>query len=174
MQLHFFLNFLISLPSTLENIKFTAFSEVPNLMNIYYNGTGEQWRNVDTDHRVYDSTVTCADGTVFPSQKKANTLRVTGKTAKLKYRKLKRKARTVSRSKILKISQPQGSLSYRIVSVSKSKYRKYFKINASTGKVTVKKKLKKGKYKIKCAVTASGNNSYWIATKTVTFKIKVK
>ena len=40
------------------------------------------------------------------------------------------------------------------------------------GKVTVKKGLKKGTYKVK--VKAAGNKNYKAATKTVTFKIKVK
>ena len=44
----------------------------------------------------------------------------------------------------------------------------------TTGKVTVKKKLKKGTYKIKVKVTAAGNSNYKALTRTVTFKIKVK
>jgi len=58
--------------------------------------------------------------------------------------------------------------------VKKAKFRKYFKVNAKTGKITVKKKLKKGTYKIKVKVTAAGNDNYNSLTKTVTFKVKVK
>ena len=43
-----------------------------------------------------------------------------------------------------------------------------------TGKVTVKKGLKKGTYEIRVKVTAAGNAIYDKVTKTVTFKIKVK
>ena len=42
------------------------------------------------------------------------------------------------------------------------------------GKVTVKKGLKKGTYKVKVKVKAAGNKNYKAATKTVTFKINVK
>lgn len=42
------------------------------------------------------------------------------------------------------------------------------------GKITIKKGLKKGTYKIKVKVTAAGNKSYKSAVKTVTVKIVVK
>ena len=43
------------------------------------------------------------------------------------------------------------------------------------GKITIKKKLKRGTYKVKVQITAQGNNNYDpSSTKTVTFKIKVK
>jgi endo-1,4-beta-xylanase len=40
--------------------------------------------------------------------------------------------------------------------------------------VTVKKGLKKGTYKVRVRVTASGNDSHKPVSKTVTFKVKVK
>ena len=46
-------------------------------------------------------------------------------------------------------------------------------INKKTGKVTIKKGLKKGSYKVKVKITAAGNQIYKKATKTVVFKIKV-
>ena len=70
------------------------------------------------------------------------------------------------------VSGAQGKLTYKLLSVNKKK--SYFKINASTGTVTVKKKLKKGTYTLKVRVTAAGNDEYKPATQTVTFKIKVK
>ena len=66
----------------------------------------------------------------------------------------------------------QGKLTYKIVSVNKKK--SYFKINSSNGNVTIKKKLKKGTYKLKVSVTAAGNDNYKPITQTVSFKIKVK
>ena len=42
------------------------------------------------------------------------------------------------------------------------------------GKVTVKKKLKKGTYSVKVKVTAAGNKNYNKVTKNVTFKVRVK
>lgn len=167
----------ISFTKSIRKVDEDAFLGVNNMTDITFDGTASDWNSINFDpgvSQITDATVTMTDGTVIPGRKKANTLKVSGKTAKLKYRKLRKKARTVSRSKAIKISYPQGTLSYSIISVSKSKYKKYFKINASTGKITVKKKLKKGTYKIKCAVSASGNNDYWKTTKNVTFKIKVK
>ena len=99
-----------------------------------------------------------------------NPLTVKGKTAKVKYSKLRKKTRTVSVSKILTTTKGTGSLRY-----VKLSGKKKITINKTTGKVTVKKKLKKGTYKIKVKVMSTGNASYkesgW---KTVTFKIKVK
>ena len=47
-------------------------------------------------------------------------------------------------------------------------------INAKTGKVTIKKKIKKGTYKVKVNVTAAGNKYFNKVTKTVTFVVKIK
>ncbi len=65
-------------------------------------------------------------------------------------------------------------MTYKLVSVKKAKFKKYFKVSAKTGKITVKKKLKKGTYKVKVNVTAAGNANYNKMTKAVTFTIKVK
>lgn len=113
----------------------------------------------------------------FETITSANTLSVKPKTAKVKYKKLRKKKQTVSRSKVMTVSNPQGNVKYSLVTVKRGKskkYKKYFKINATTGNVSIKKKLRKGTYKITCKVTAGGNESYKSATKTVTFKIKVK
>ena len=67
--------------------------------------------------------------------------------------------------------------SYKLVSAKKGKksFRKKFSVNAKTGKITVKKRLKKGTYKVKVKVKAAGNANYKAsAWKTVTFKVKVK
>lgn len=109
--------------------------------------------------------------------KAENTLSVKGKTAKVKYKKLRKKAQTVGRSKVMTVSNAQGKIAYSLATVKRgksTKYKKYFKINATTGNVTVKKKLKKGTYTITCKVTATGDVEHKGATKTVTFKIKVK
>ena len=47
-------------------------------------------------------------------------------------------------------------------------------IVSSSGKVTVKKGLKKGKYTLKVNVTAKGNESYKAKTTTVTLTVTVK
>ena len=45
---------------------------------------------------------------------------------------------------------------------------------AKTGKITVKKGLKKGTYKVKLRVTAAGNKNYKKKAKTVVVKVRVK
>ena len=113
----------------------------------------------------------------FPALTSVNTLSVTPKTAKVKYKKLKKKKQTVARAKVMNVSNAQGKVTYKLTGVKRGKskkYKKYFKINATTGKVTIKKRLKKGTYKVTCRVTASGDSSHRSGTKTVTFTIKVK
>lgn len=99
-----------------------------------------------------------------------NPLKVSAKTAKVKYKKVRKKTQTLAVSKVLTIKDAQGALSFAKVSGNKK-----IKINSKTGKVTIKKKLKKGTYKVKVKVKAAGNEEYFAsAWKTVTFKIKVK
>ena len=104
-------------------------------------------------------------------QKAANTLTLKAKkttTVKIKYKKLRKRTQAFNISKVLTVSRAQGNVTYTKVSGNK-------KITVSpTGKVTVKKKLKRGTYKIKVNVTAAGNTRYNAMTKTVVFKVKVK
>lgn len=106
--------------------------------------------------------------------KETNTLSAAAKTATVKYSKLKKKAQTLTRSKVIKLSKAQGKVTYKLVSVTKSQFKKYFKVNSKTGKVTIKKGLKKGTYKVKIKVTAAGDEWYKAKSKNVTVKIKVK
>lgn len=75
------------------------------------------------------------------------------------------------------VSKAEGKLSYKLVSVKKGKknFKKKISVSAKTGKVTVKKGLKKGTYKVKVEVRAAGDVNYNAsAAKTVTFKIIVQ
>ena len=100
-----------------------------------------------------------------------NPMTVTGKTAKVKYRKVRKKTRTVSASKLYSFKQRgQGGLIFSKISGNKK-----ISVNRTTGKVTVKKKIKKGTYKVKVRIIAAGNDKYRASdAKTVTIKIKVK
>ena len=104
--------------------------------------------------------------------KTANTLKVKGKTAKVKAgkksKKLKR-TKFLKAKKVLKIKGAKGPVTF-----SKKSGNSKIKVNKKTGKVTVKKGLKKKTYKVKVAVKAAGNSSYWPKKVIKTFKIKVK
>ena len=105
-------------------------------------------------------------GTVKPS-KKANPIKVSGKTVKIQYKKLVKKNQTVSRANAISVSKAKGTVTYK----KKSGNAKIV-INKK-GVITVKKGLKAGTYKFKVNVHASGNSSYKAATKVATVTIKV-
>ena len=105
------------------------------------------------------------------SAKKKNTLKVkqVKKTVTVKYKKLKKKAQTIKLDKYLKVTKAKGTVSYK-----KTSGNKKITVNKKTGKITVKKGLKKGTYKVKIKVTAKGTAKYKKGSKTITVKIKVK
>ena len=102
--------------------------------------------------------------------KKNNTLEVKGRTVTLK-RKSMKKTQRLKASKVIKFkNKGQGTLTYVKVSGNKK-----ITINKKTGKVTIKKGLKKGTYKVKVKVRAKGNDTYSASSwKVVTFKVKIK
>ena len=113
----------------------------------------------------------------YTIKKAANLMTLKAKTVKVKRSKVKKKAQTIKRAKVITVSKAQGKKTNKLVSAKKGKksFKKKFKINAKTGNVTVKKGLKKGTYKVKVKVRAAGNANYKAsAWKTVTFKVKVK
>lgn len=93
-------------------------------------------------------------------------LKVTAKTAKVR----KKKKTSLKVSKVLKIQGVNGAA----LIFKKLKGNKKISINSSSGKVLIKKGLKKGTYKIRVQVRAQETNTYKGATRTVTFKIKAK
>ncbi len=93
---------------------------------------------------------------------------VSAKTVKAK--KLKKKARTIAP---LKVTNAKGTVSYKVVG-GKAKAKKALKVNAKTGKITVKKKTKKGTYTIMVQISATGTTQYKAGSKTVAVKVKVK
>ncbi len=114
--------------------------------------------------------ITGEAGEEITSEKAANPLAVKAKSPSVKYSKLKKKTQTLGVSKVLKFTNAgQGTKTY-----TKSSGNKKITINKKTGKVTIKKGLKKGTYTIKIKVKAAGNDKYKAATKTVKVKIKVK
>lgn len=110
--------------------------------------------------------------------KAANPLKINGKTANVKYAKIKKKAQILAVTKVIKFARNgQGKMSYKISSVKKKskEFKGKITINQKTGKVKVNKGLKKGIYIVNAKVSAAGNANYKAsAWKTVTFKVKVK
>ena len=96
--------------------------------------------------------------------KKANTLKAKAVNKTIKAKKLKKKAVTF---KAVKVSGAKGKVTYKVTKKNK-------KLKFKNGKITVKKKTKKGTYKIKVKVTAAGTSAYKKGEKTVTIKVKVK
>ncbi len=97
--------------------------------------------------------------------KSANTLTARGKTVKLKFSK---KNRSVAAKKAVSVKKAKGKVTYKKIKGNK-------KITvAKTGKITVKKGLKKGTYIVKIKVTAAGNKDFKAGSKTVKVTIKIK
>ena len=104
----------------------------------------------------------------------ANPVRAAGKTVSLKAAALKKKAQTVRATKAMTVRSAQGAVTYKLAGVTGSKFKKYFKVAAKTGDITVRKGLKKGTYKVKIKVTAAGNDNYKKGSKTAAVTVKVK
>ena len=104
----------------------------------------------------------------FKITKANNPITAKSKTATVKYSKLKKKNQTVERKNAITVSKEQGSVTY-----AKSSGNKKITVSKA-GKITVKKGLKKGTYKVKIKVSAAGNATYKAGSNTVTVKIKVK
>lgn len=107
----------------------------------------------------------------FKINQAANPLTIKEKTATVKYGVLKKKNQTLAATKVITFTKKgQGKLSY-----AKASGNKNITIAKANGKVTVKKGLKKGTYKVKVKVKAAGNANYKAsAWKSATFSIKVK
>ena len=115
----------------------------------------------------------------FTITKAANPLKIKAKkNAIVKYKKLKKKNQTLKVTKVMKfVKKTSDKKTYKLSSAKKAKksFKKYFTINKKTGKVTVKKGLKKGTYRVTVKVKAAGNANYKASLyKKVTFKVRVR
>ena len=93
-----------------------------------------------------------------------------GKTVTVKANALKKKAATVSSSKAFKLA----NVDYREFSYKKLSGNAKITVNAKTGKLTLKKGLKKGTYKVKVQINSLENIAYPASSNTATVTIKVK
>jgi hypothetical protein len=96
--------------------------------------------------------------------KAANPMKVTAKNKTYKVKQLKKKAQSY---KAITVSKNQGKVTYKVTKKNK-------RLTFKNGKVTVKRKTKKGKYKITVQIKAAGNASYNPATvkKNITVTVK--
>ena len=107
----------------------------------------------------------------FTIDKLQNPLEIKGKKVNIKYKKLKKKAKSLDSTKAIDfIQNGEGDLTFTKVSGDKK-----IAVNKKNGKITVKKGLAKGSYHVKIKVKANGNKDYkeseW---KSATVKIKIK
>ena len=92
------------------------------------------------------------------------------RTASVNFKKLQKKDQKLKASKVLNFKKKgQGTITYIKLSGNKK-----IKIDKKTGKVTVKKGLKKNTYKVKVKIKAAGNDNYLPGEAKVTFQVKVK
>ena len=125
----------------------------------------------DPSHYAWSDGSTANKSVKFTIKKAANTLKVKGKTAAVKYSALKKKNQSLGVTKVVAFkNKGQGAKTY-----IKAAGNKNITIAKKTGKVTVKKGLKKGTYKVTVKVKAAGSTNYNAsAVKKVAFKISVK
>ncbi len=99
------------------------------------------------------------------TEKAANTITLKTKQLTLQKTKTDKKKVNVKLSKVITVKNAKGKVTYRLVSVQKGKskkaaFKKLFKVNSSSKKITVQKKIPKGVYTLKIEVKAAGNEKY--------------
>lgn len=158
-------------------------AELSRNENILISSTGHHWgAGVVTKKATWKATgvktFTCKDCSAVktsvipkltPIAQKVS-VKTTKKTVRQKT--LKKKAVKVSP---ITVKGAKGTVTYRIVG-GNAKSKKALKVNVKNGRVTVKKKTKKGKYvvKVKVSVAASANGQYKAFKKTVSVTVVVK
>lgn len=106
-----------------------------------------------------------------PYPKSANTIKVSASAKTVKYAAVRKKAVSV---KAITVKKAKGKVTYKKAGVNKKKFAGKFTVNKKNGRITVKKGVKKGTYKITVKVRAAGDTNYKAATKTVKVTIRVK
>ena len=101
----------------------------------------------------------------------ANPIKVTAlkNVPSVKSSALKKKDQCIAFKKVAKVQKSKGPVTYAKASGNSKR-----KIDSKTGKITLKRGLRKGTYKVKIKVKDAGTKKYKASTKTVTIKIKVK
>lgn len=150
----------ITIPKSVRTIRSNAFNKT---VSVCYKGNINQWKSVSVASNAF------AKGyTVYYSQKLANTLKVSTKRVTVRYLPLSRKAQIIAAKKVFAVSGAKGKVTYKKISGSRN-------ISVSSaGKLTVRKKLKKGIYTVKVKVSAAGTTAYRAASENVSVRVIVK
>lgn len=98
--------------------------------------------------------------------KKAPTIKTKIGTKNLSYNALKKKAQVFTLGTSV---NSKGTLTYKKLSGSSA-----VSVNSKTGKLTVKKGLKKGTYKVKVQIKSTAKGNYTAGSRTVTVTVRVK
>lgn len=133
--------------------------------DLIFDGT-DKWCHFSVDHN--SRYIISGKSLSKLAKKKANTLVVKAKKPTVKYSKVKKKTQIITVKKAFAVSKAKGKVTFK-----KTSGNRKISIN-SAGKITIKKGLKKGKYKVKVKVTAAGNKIYKALTKSVKLTITVK
>lgn len=124
---------------------------------------------------IYDEA---SAGVIHESQKQAEPekvaqkIKVTAKTQTFKAKNLKKKSQSFKLTKAVKVTGAEGKVTYKVKPAG-AKAKKALQYKG--GKITVKKKTKKGTYKVKVTVKAAATDQYLASkavTKTLTIKVK--
>lgn len=119
---------------------------------------------------ILNSETGLAEKVMFVKQKakKAQPLKVTARKPSVRYSRTRK--RTIKIKKAVKfVKTAKGKVTYKKTGGSKK-----LTISKKTGTITVKKGTKKGTYKIRIKISASGDSKYKAGSRTVTVKVKVK
>ena len=134
-----------------------------------YTATAMLWGDMGPQTFVWSDGTKADKKIKFTIKKAKNPLAVKAKTVNVSYSELKKKDQTIARKKALSVSKAKGTVKY-----AKAGGSRKITVNKKTGKIKVKKGLKKGAYKVKIKVTAAGGKNYNTASKKVTVKIVIR
>ena len=104
-------------------------------------------------------------------KKAGNPMAVRSTAQGISLKALQAKARTVT---VLTVTKAQGEKSFKVTDWTTKAAKKYFTVDAKTGKVTARKGTPAGTYRFKVRVTAKGNKNYKAGSRTRTVKVTVK
>ena len=143
------------------------------------------WSNASSkDAGTYTVTITgkgIYEGTTaatYTISKAVNPLAVKGRKVRVNYKKLVKRTRKLNAGKTMTfIRKGKGRMKYKLTSAKKGKksFLKNFRINARTGRIAIKKGLKRGTYKVVVKMKAAGAGNYKASpVKKVKILFKIK